>query len=168
MYIYIYIDFLFIEISIIMSSEEEILNNCSINEIKRFSFDGKLLLAKCIKCYDGDTITVIMLFNKCIYKFSIRLSGIDAAEIKSKCNEEKKMALEAKQVLEKIILNQLIRLKCKKFDKYGRILAEVYPYHLDTNKLEWKNSVNSLMIEKKLAYLYDGGTKKKFDEKNFV
>ena len=49
--------------------------------------------------------------------------------------------------------NQLVYLKCGKFDKYGRLLGYVY-IEDDTE------SVNEMMIKNNHAYEYHGGTKK--------
>ena len=46
-----------------------------------------------------------------------------------------------------------ITVKCLEFDKYGRLLVELY----DTDKLE--KSYNTILIEKELAVGYDGGKK---------
>ena len=51
---------------------------------------------------------------------------------------------------------QLIFIKCKDFDKYGRLLAEIYVNFDDVT------SVNDLMIENGHGYSYDGGTKRVF------
>ena len=57
--------------------------------------------------------------------------------------------------------SQLIWVKCHEFDKYGRLLVELYD---DPSSIK---SFNQDMIEKKYAVGYDGGTKKKFIESNF-
>ena len=45
-------------------------------------------------------------------------------------------------------------MKCLEFDKYGRLLVELYD---DINN---SKSFNKLLVEKELAVNYDGGTKK--------
>ena len=55
--------------------------------------------------------------------------------------------------------NQLVYLKCGKFDKYGRLLGYVYIKEDDTE------SVNEMMIKNNHAYEYHGGTKKGLDFK---
>ena len=72
-------------------------------------------------------------------------------------DEIKKKALEAKNFLKSLVANsneQLVYLKCGGFDKYGRLLGELY-VNLDDEK-----SVNQQMIDNNYGYVYHGGTKK--------
>jgi endonuclease YncB( thermonuclease family) len=107
-----------------------------------------------IKVYDGDTITLAskMPYNyeSPLYRFSVRLNGIDTAEIKGKNADEKEAAKIAKQELETLLLHKEVTLQNIQNEKYGRILADVYLGDLH---------VNNWMIEKRLAVKYDGKTK---------
>jgi endonuclease YncB( thermonuclease family) len=106
-----------------------------------------------LKVYDGDTIMVaskLPFENSPIYRFSVRLAGIDTPEIKGKTENEKNMAKEAKNKLQNMIMNKYILLKNVNTEKYGRILADIYLEDLHINK--W-------LIEQNLAVKYDGGTK---------
>jgi endonuclease YncB( thermonuclease family) len=106
-----------------------------------------------IKVYDGDTITVASKLpypSSPLYRFSVRLNGIDCPEIKGKDENEKKCAQIAKQEMSDLILNKIVSLKNVQTEKYGRILADVYIGDLHVNKH---------LIEKRLAISYDGGTK---------
>lgn len=106
-----------------------------------------------IKVYDGDTITIAAKLpypESPMYRFSVRLNGIDCPEIKGKDKNEKECAQIAKDVLSELILHKEVMLKNLETEKYGRILAEVYLGDLNLNKY---------MIEKRLAVVYDGGTK---------
>jgi hypothetical protein len=51
--------------------------------------------------------------------------------------------------------------KCFDFDKYGRLLIEIY----DGSTVK---SINQEMIDNSYAIAYDGGTKQEFNENNFV
>ena len=106
-----------------------------------------------IKVYDGDTITIATKLpykDSPLYRFPIRLKGIDTAEIKSKNENEKKNAKIARDALSELILHKNVLVKNIENEKYGRILADVYLEELCLN--EW-------MIEKGYAVKYDGGTK---------
>jgi endonuclease YncB( thermonuclease family) len=106
-----------------------------------------------IKVYDGDTITIASKLpypTSPLYRFSVRLNGIDCPEIKGKDENEKLCAQIAKQEMTELILNKIVTLKNVQTEKYGRILADVYIGDLHLNKH---------MIEKRLAVNYDGGTK---------
>jgi micrococcal nuclease len=107
-----------------------------------------------IKVYDGDTITIASALpypNSPIYRFPVRLNGIDSPEIHGKDEDEKTAAKNAQHALEKLILHQDVVLKHVQTEKYGRILADVYLGDINLNK--W-------MIENHYAVTYDGGTKR--------
>tara|TARA_Y100000590_G_scaffold67132_1_gene72810 strand:- start:111 stop:659 length:549 start_codon:yes stop_codon:yes gene_type:complete len=108
-----------------------------------------------IKVYDGDTITIASkipgLRNSPLYRFSVRLNGIDTPELKGGKNEqEKEVAILARDWLSSQILNKDIELREVQTEKYGRLLAEVWFN---------KKNMNQEMIKKRFAVTYDGGTK---------
>ncbi len=106
-----------------------------------------------IKVYDGDTITIacqLPYSDSPMYRFSVRLNGIDCPEMKGKNEDEKDVAKIAQSFLSDLILNKMVHLENIQTEKYGRILADVYLDNLNLNKH---------MIEKRLAVCYDGGTK---------
>ena len=108
---------------------------------------------KVIKVYDGDTITIASKLpydNSPVYRFSVRLLGIDSPEIKSKTSTEKQLAIVAKDALSNLIMNKTIHLKNISTEKYGRVLANVYLDDLHVN--QW-------MLDNNHAIPYDGGTK---------
>jgi len=107
-----------------------------------------------IKVYDGDTITIASKMpyeNSPLFRFNVRLNGIDTPEIKSKNKNEKALAILARDSLSQLIMNKNVTLNNVKNEKYGRILADVYVDDLHINK--W-------MIDKQFAVEYDGKTKK--------
>ena len=113
----------------------------------------KITCGKVIKVYDGDTITVAAYLpesNKQVYKFSVRLRGIDSAEIRGSSATEKKHAIVARDALSERILNQYVDIKNVSTEKYGRLLADVY--------FEGTN-MNNWMVSNNYAVEYDGGTK---------
>jgi len=132
------------------------LNSMKKDDVEDFSFNGVRKIAKVVDVYDGDSITVIFKFNGNFQKFKIRMEGYDSPEMRSKDLLEKEYAQKAKQALSDLILNQLVRLECGKSDKYGRILGKVYTLE--------NVCANDYMKHNKYGYVYDGGTKKKFDQ----
>lgn len=116
-------------------------------------FVPPILVGKVIKVYDGDTITIASKLPNTenpIYRFSVRLNGIDSAEIKGKTANEIKLAFEARDKLHELVFGKMIHLKNISTEKYGRILADVYLDELHVN--QW-------MLDNGLAIPYDGGTK---------
>ena len=118
------------------------------------TFVPPITQGRVIKCYDGDTITIAAYLpykGSELYKFSVRINGIDCPEIKSKCVSEKDCAQIAKKYVEDKILHKMVRLENVSLEKYGRILADVYIDNI---------SIGDYLIGHRLAVKYDGGTKK--------
>lgn len=112
---------------------------------------------KYIKNYDADTITfnIPNIHPLLGEKISVRVAGIDAAEIKTKDKCEKESALAAKNfVMQQLKKAKRIDLTNVNRDKYFRILADVI--------IDGK-SLKSLLLNQNLAYAYSGGTKKKMN-----
>lgn len=106
-----------------------------------------------IKVYDGDTITIaskLPFIESPLYRFPVRLNGIDTPELKGTSEDEKTAAKQARDALSQLILHKKITLRNVQNEKYGRILAEVYLDNLCVN--EW-------LIKERYAVKYDGGTK---------
>jgi endonuclease YncB( thermonuclease family) len=107
-----------------------------------------------IKVYDGDTITIatsLVYDESTVYRFPVRLNGIDAPEMHGKNEDEINAAKNAQTALEKLILHQDVILKNIQTEKYGRILADVYLGDVH---------INNWLIENHYVVKYDGGTKR--------
>ena len=105
-----------------------------------------------VKVYDGDAITIVAklpYMTSDYYRFSVRLLGIDCAEIKGK---EKETAKKARDALSNKILNRKITLRDVSTEKYGRLLANIY---LDGE------CINDWMLTNGYAVAYDGGKKER-------
>lgn len=127
------------------------LESATLKSAKALSFDGITTLAKAIKIYDSDTITIAFPFKDEIYKYNLRLNGIDAPEIKSKIEAEVNMAKKGQKFLSDLILNKLIKVKMGKMDKYQRILADIFLLD-DTD-------IIPLLLDKKFVRPYSGDKK---------
>lgn len=139
-----------------------------------FTLNGIKTFARVVDIYDGDTMTcVIPLFDN-YYKFTIRLNGIDTCEIRNKNMELKHKGMAARKlIIDELCPNNsydidvskkeiqeylkkhiiIVWLECLEFDKYGRVLGNIYK-KVDSNK-----SLSDILLDAKLAYKYDGGTK---------
>jgi len=159
---------------------DKILEECG-KDIPEFSLCGLTLKGKIVEVYDGDTCKIVLPLQNSLYKFTCRLNGIDAPEMKprkDKPNRDNEILLAKKarsELLKLIIPNnvlfdnidikkedinleleknkKLIVVKCLEFDKYGRLLVELYPNNESTE------SFNSILINKNLSVQYDGGKK---------
>ena len=137
---------------------DKTIGKCEITQSDEFHkykvYIPPITSGKVIKVYDGDTITIIQSIpgsdDSEMYKFSIRLNGIDTPEIKTKNQEEKQIAKIAQQTLYDKIFNKNVILKNVKLEKYGRLLFDVYYDNQHLNK--W-------LLDLNLAVPYDGGTK---------
>ncbi len=145
----------------------------NIKKLKPFIPDVKE--GRVVKVYDGDTITLAISPNNTIctdddyeynnvYKFSVRILGIDTPEIKPKkpkktddmdlwdsYQAEKEAAQIARDKLALLIFSNIVQLENVSYDKYGRLLCNVKYNGID---------VAEYLIEKRLGVTYDGGTKK--------
>ncbi len=118
---------------------------------------------------DGDTVTATIALGCDVYiSQRLRLYGINAPETHgvSKASPEYKRGMKATNFLKDLIGGKevLIHTHKDKTGKYGRYLAEIYLLDGDEVKqinngvrIEGKDSVNDLMIEKGLAVPYYGG-----------
>ena len=121
------------------------------------SFIPQITYCKVIKVYDGDTITIATRLpgNTSVYRFSVRLDGIDTPEIKTKNPREHERAVFVRDQLHSLVYGKIVLLKNLSIEKYGRILADVYLDDLN---------VNEYMVDKKYANVYDGGKKREFHD----
>lgn len=107
-----------------------------------------------VKVYDGDTITIATripgLNASPIYKFHVRLNGVDTPELRTRDEEEKVIAQKAQEVLSKRVFGKNVQLSNISVGKYGRLIADVHHDGLDIN--QW-------LLGQRLAVPYDGGKK---------
>ena len=147
-----------------MEKLENELINCS-KKTPIFTLKDKIFIGKCVKCYDGDTVHIVIKFNNEFLRFKSRLDGIDCAEIRSKDDLEKNIALTGKKWLSNLILNKLIWIKCGHFDKYGRLLITIKSYKKElVNNLNFNDNINEELIKLNFGYHYGGGKKLLFKE----
>lgn len=120
-------------------------------------FIAPVVTGRVIKVYDGDTITIASYVFGRLYRFSVRLAGIDTPEMRSHNPHEKQLAIDAQQVLSDLLLSKMVRLGKVQNEKYGRLLADVY---VMGNESEQEIHVNQWMLDQNYAVPYNGGTKK--------
>lgn len=114
---------------------------------------GNAIVKEVTSIYDGDTFRADIKDYPDIVglKMPIRINGIDTPELKAKCNQEKELALKAKQMTVSMLRSaKVIELKNMKREKYFRILADVYADGV---------SIGDELLKAHLAVEYDGGTK---------
>ena len=131
-----------------------------MTEYKLIKLTKKELLLKCEEL----GITRYKSKNKGeLIKYKCRCMGYDSAEMKpllSNTNRihEKELANKAKDRLTELLYKhstKLIKIECLEFDKYGRLLINIW------NMVDDK-SINTIMIEEGHGKPYEGGTKDKW------
>lgn len=114
---------------------------------------GHIRINEITSIYDGDTFRVIIdgwpgLLGDNI---GVRVNGIDTPEIRGKCDQEKQLAIEARELTKATLSSaHSVTLKNMSRGKYFRIVADVYAD--DKNLTE-------VLIAAGLGVAYDGGTK---------
>ena len=129
------------------------LHNIRYHDCKRFV--PIIHYAKVVKVYDGDTITVACKYpvrGNTLYRFSVRLAGIDAPEMDANSSAERLAATISRNELHRLIFNETIQLDNVRTEKYGRLLADVYLHDLHVN--DW-------LLNNDYAVPYNGGPKNK-------
>jgi len=119
----------------------------------RDEIDGPVS-ARIIRIIDGDTLLVAATpWPQQTMEVYVRIRGIDAPEMRSKCPEIRKAGIDARRALEEMTSGIAdIRLTEISGDKYfGRILANV-------TLMDGRNPAQDLLTEG-LVRAYDGGRK---------
>jgi endonuclease YncB( thermonuclease family) len=151
-------------------------------DIELFTLNGVKTMGKIVDMYDGDTCKIVLLVN--MQKFNCRLMGLDTPEMKPSLKKEHRdqEILNAHKCRNRLIQlatnshctsldlilkkpdckslidtnTKLIYIHCLEFDKYGRLLVELFQHEHD------KISINQQLINEGLAKAYDGGKKDEF------
>lgn len=107
-------------------------------------------IAQVISVYDGDTFKAeAMIWPGLTWKGNIRVEGVDTPEIRGKCDQERSLAIQARDfVIEKI--GKTVVLENVKHGKYaGRVVATVL--------LEDGSNLANILIDAGLGRAYNGG-----------
>ena len=131
--------------------------------MKCFSFIGQSFIGIPANIYDGDTLSIIFVYNGIPVKYRCRALGYDSPEMKPLLSnpnreQEKKLALNSKERFIELLTKhpeKNIFIKCHEFDKYGRLLVEIW------NNTD-KESINTIMVNEGYGKPYTGGTKEKW------
>jgi|688.fasta_scaffold838656_1 endonuclease YncB( thermonuclease family) len=122
----------------------------NVSELERFTLYGISTFGKVVSLYDGDTFDIVfsvpiscftqerfvskkkkgvcMICEAPNYHITMRqkcrLEGVDAQELKTDQGKR------AKEILEGLILNKIVKCEFKGQDKYGRQLIRIFLIHL--------------------------------------
>lgn len=142
--------------SIANSKDLKTLTEDECKKVPLFSLDGMDFNCRVTNVYDGDTCHVIIRHNDKLLRFKLRMEGYDSPEMRPPKNKENRgdIIISAKKAKDALIIktrDKILKLKCGKWDKYGRLLGTLYD-----NKI----NINQWMIKNDYGYEYYGGTKK--------
>lgn len=121
------------------------------DDAPKFSLRGLKVPARVVDVYDGDSVKCIFDFRGRFAKFTCRIANIDTPEIRNKDLDDKKRAIEARDALRQVCLNQIVKLECYDFDKYGRLLVD-----FSVNNIP---SISQWSLDNGYAKEYHGGKK---------
>lgn len=120
-----------------------------------FSLNGQIFDAKVVKVYDGDTIHIVFEYFGKYLKWNCRIAHVDTPELRTKNEEEKKKGYEVRDKLRELIDGKIVKVTCGEFDKYGRLLVDVFIPDKDIYVHKW-------LITNNYAKVYEGGKKEKW------
>jgi len=110
-----------------------------------WTLNGKEMWARVVDIYDADKSKISenrILANKAKLRM-VQLCGVPNIDLDKTYTRK-----EIQQLLDSELY--CVWIKCKDWDKYGRLLAHVYKDNIE---------LANVLIEEKLAYAYYGGTK---------
>ena len=134
------------------------LENLTLDDTEDITYN--FTNAKVLKVYDGDTITIGAWYDNGWKRFSVRVYGVDCAEIRGGTVDTKEQAQKAKKFVTELILNKVVGIEVlnnkvyhgsKLVEKYGRLLANITTPNGD--------DLGKLLCDAGLAKPYFGGTK---------
>ena len=117
-----------------------------MEKYKALSLNGINTKAEVLSVYDGDTFTGGIEFLDSFYKFSFRISKIDTPEIRTDYENAIKSrnrflqligvdidldSKKTKKEIKRLLIDIFVDIECKEFDKYGRVLCNVYKDNID-------------------------------------
>ena len=138
--------------------------------------------ARVVGIHDGDTMSCILNVNGSFARFNIRLTGIDSPEMTSRDPALKAAAIQVRDHVISLVTQKpydsrktphvtrtdiceylckevyMVNLHCGQFDKYGRVLAEVFVPD-NSQGGQGYQSINNILIKEGLVNSYDGGHK---------
>lgn len=106
--------------------------------------------ATVLEVIDGDTIRArVQIWLGQEIETLVRIDGIDTPEIKSRCDTEHTMALQAREILNDLIGGKAVSIRNIRLGKYaGRVLADI--------KNASGQDIASALLLKNVAYQYEG------------
>jgi endonuclease YncB( thermonuclease family) len=132
------------------------VQTATLANTEKFSLEthGRRTPARVIDVYDGDTIVIAMEAFSKIFAFRVRLAHVNTPELKPALSlpnrdEVVERAKAARDFLAKQILGRVVWLNILGYEKYGRLLAEIYLSE------EATHTINELIIDSGYGVRYE-------------
>lgn len=151
-----------------------------LDNLEETNYTDILLCVRVTDVYDGDTFTCVF-WDPYMNRFNskrCRLNGVDAPEMKPPLanknrDREKKLALESKGALIKWVNDGYLVCRTYKWEKWGRLLVDIYKFDEDTfadrdpftcnedirRLLTEENALSEYMVDNDHAVYYKGDKK---------
>lgn len=139
------------------------LNTKTKQNTDHMSLENNVYDAKIVHIYDGDSMHVVFKEFGSFYRWTCRIIGVDTPELRTRNEHEKALGYKVRDILREKLLNKIVKIVCGKFDKYGRLLIDVYIPDTMKNEETETGMLSEWLIDNKYAYEYDGGTKQIWD-----
>lgn len=141
------------------------------DSIDKRTFAGSVRTAMVHSIYDGDTITIITRLHsgEPYAKYNLRLSGLDAPEVKPRLDTpdrelHKQAGIAVRDYLMRYIpVGSLVQVAFEKEEKYGRLLGTVHKLEYRYIKYIPTQNVNQHLVDLGLVKPYKGAAKDTFD-----
>lgn len=105
--------------------------------------------AAVVSVYDGDTLTVeATIWPNQVVRTAVRVRGIDTAEIRARCPEEKRLAIAARDRARELVGEQVTLVEVEEGKYAGRVVAGVVTAD--------GRSLGEVLVAEGLARPYDG------------
>lgn len=140
------------------------------------ALEGVETFARVVALHDGDTLTAVFdAIGGAFYQLHVRIDGIDACEMTAHAAPNRRLAIAARDRLLSLVTGNvsppnsdkaaiegllasdvfMVRVRCGRLDKYGRLLGKVSSAYADS----MSPSFGDVLIAERLAYEYRGGTR---------
>lgn len=156
-----------------INREHRKLQNIDHGKVQKRTFKGATRTAVVSSIYDGDTITVITRLHKGepYAKYSLRLSDIDAPELKPpKTMPNRQLHVTAGQAVRDYLrffmpVGTVIQIQFEQEEKYGRLLGTIHTMSYSYCKMRYipTVNVNQHLLDHGLVLQYKGDAKDEFD-----
>ncbi len=127
-------------------------------QVPYLSFNNVECKARVVDVCDGDVFIACLYYGEQMLKFKCRainytptdaknnLNNFNREKVKDLTNQEK---LKFMHVLNFTVPNNLVTLHCKEFDKYGRLLCEVYVDDVNIQDITINDNFEKIVAVKK-------------------